>query len=240
MTASWLLQKVTQSGVVPTSTPAADDALAKLVHDAKSNIDAVGQDFVKATNNFRDTLASLVSNPKDFGTVGIGKLIDALGDVIKAALDAAQGMFDLVLDLVAAAISAFQAILNTPLGDLPVVGELLRAAGMTKGLTIGGLVTLLVAFPTALGYKLAHLDPVASGGKHGADQSAHAGAGKFVDRDVVFFHPLQHADVGQAECAASAESYADGGTVRGQRPRRDVGGLSWRRWRGFLLSLRNC
>jgi hypothetical protein len=67
-------------------------------------------------------------------------------------------MFDLVLDLVTAAISAFQAILNTPLGDLPVVGALLRAAGMTKGLTIGGLVTLLVGFPTALGYKLAHLD----------------------------------------------------------------------------------
>ena len=156
--ASWLLQKVNESSLTPTKTPAPDDALNKLVQDAKSNINAVGQDFIKATNDFRDTLASLVSNPKNFGTVGIDKLIDALGDVIKAALDAAQGMFDFVLDLVAAAISAFQAILNTPLGELPVIGPLLRAAGMSKGLTIGGLVTLLVAFPTALGYKLAHFD----------------------------------------------------------------------------------
>jgi hypothetical protein len=57
--------------------------------------------------------------------------------------------------------------------------------------------------------ELAHLDAVASGGKRGADQGSHAGAGKLVDRDVVFFHPLQDADVGEAECAAAGESDAD-------------------------------
>ena len=42
--------------------------------------------------------------------------------------------------------------------DLPVLGPLLKAAGMSNAPTVGGLVTLLVAFPTVLGYKLAHLD----------------------------------------------------------------------------------
>ena len=67
-------------------------------------------------------------------------------------------MIDLVLNLIAAAISVFKAILGTPVTDLPVLGPLLKAAGMSKAPTVGGLVTLLVAFPTVLGYKLAHLD----------------------------------------------------------------------------------
>ena len=156
--ASWLLEKVTQSGPGLAKTPAADDALSTLVNQAKGSIDSVGQDFIKAANDFRDSLASLVSNPKNFGTVGIDKLIDALGSVVKAALDAAQGMIDLVLNLIAAAISVFKAILSTPVTDLPVLGPLLKAAGMSKAPTVGGLVTLLVAFPTVLGYKLAHLN----------------------------------------------------------------------------------
>jgi hypothetical protein len=156
--ASWLLEKVAQSGPGPAKTPSVDDALNTLVKQAKDSIGSVGQDFIKATNDFRDSLASLVSNPKNFGAVGIDKLIDALGNVVKAALDAAQGMIDLVLNLIAAAISVFKEILGTPLTDLPVLGPLLRTAGMSKAPTIGGLVTLLVAFPTVLGYKLAHLD----------------------------------------------------------------------------------
>jgi hypothetical protein len=63
-----------------------------------------------------------------------------------------------MLNLVAVAIATFKAILSTPVSDLPLLGPLLKAAGMTKAPTIGGMVTLLVAFPTALGYKLAHLD----------------------------------------------------------------------------------
>jgi hypothetical protein len=156
--ASWLLEKVGQSGVAATTTPAVDDALDALIKQAEGSIASVGQDFINATNNFRNALASFVSNPKNFGTVGIDKVIDAIGDVIKAALDAAEGVIDVMLNLVAVAISTFKAILNTPVSDFPVIGPLLKAAGMTKAPTIGGMVTLLVAFPTALGYKLAHLD----------------------------------------------------------------------------------
>jgi len=156
--ANWLLEKVGPSAVTPAKTPSVDDALNALIKQLGDSIASDGQDFTKAINNFRDALAGLVSNPKNFGTVGIGKLIDALDNVVNAAVDAAQGMIDLVLNLIATAISVFKAILSTPLNDLPLIGPLLKAAGMTKAPTIGGMVTLLMAFPTALGYKLSHHD----------------------------------------------------------------------------------
>lgn len=156
--ASWLLQKVSESGATRAAPLPSSDAVSTAVKQLQASINSVGQDFVKATNDFRDALAGLVSNPKNFGTAGIDKVIDALGDVITAALDAATGMIDLVLSLIADAIKLFTEILQTNLKDLPVVGDLLKAAGMTRPLTIGGLVTLLVAFPTVLGYKLAHLN----------------------------------------------------------------------------------
>ncbi len=168
---SWLLEKVGQSTVALAKPPLVNDALNAAVKDVKSKADSVGQDFIKATNDFRDSLASLVSNPKNFGTVGVDKLIDAIGDVIDAALEAAEGLVDAALDLLAIAIAAFKDLLSTPLDDLPLVGPLLKAAGMTKPLTIGGLVTLLVAFPTALGYKLAHLDADALPFKNGKTTS---------------------------------------------------------------------
>ncbi|HEX4012018.1 MAG TPA: hypothetical protein VHX62_18495 [Solirubrobacteraceae bacterium] len=155
---NWLLEKVTVSGVAPSKTPPVDDALNALVKHAKTNIDSAGQDFIKAANDFRDALARLVSNPKNFGSVAIDDLIDAIEQVIDAGLAAAEGVVDVMLDLVAAAISAFRTLLATPINDLPVLGPLLKAAGMSTAPTIGGLVTLLVAFPTALGYKLAHFD----------------------------------------------------------------------------------
>jgi len=156
--ASWLLEKVGQSGVALATTPSVDDALNTLMKQAEGSIGSVGQDFMKAANKFRGTLASLVSNPKNFGNAGIGDLIDALGELIAADFDAAEGLIDVVLNLALVAISALQAILRTPVSDLPLLGPLLKAAGMTSAPTIGGLVTLLVAFPTVLGYKLAHFD----------------------------------------------------------------------------------
>lgn len=156
--ANWLLDKVSQTGPTPTTTPSVDTALDNLITEIETKVAAVGQDFIKAANDFRDALASLVSNPKDFGTVGVNKVIDAIGNVIHAGLDAADGVVDVMLALVGVALSTFKAILSTPLNDLPLLGPLLKSAGMTTPITIGSLVTLLVAFPTALGYKLAHFD----------------------------------------------------------------------------------
>ena len=156
--ASWLLEKVGQSGVALAATPSVDDALNTLIKQAEDSIASVGQDFVKAANKFRDTLAGLVSNPRNFGNAGIDDVIDALGDMIAAGFDTAEAVVDVVLNLGLVAISAFQSILRTPVSAPPLLGPLLKAAGMSSPPTIGGLVTLLVAFPTVLGYKLGHFD----------------------------------------------------------------------------------
>lgn len=113
-----------------------------------------------------------MSNPTNFGEAGIDRVIDAIADVIKAGLDAAEGVVDAMLNLVALAVSTFKAILSTPLNDLPVIGALLKAAGMTQAPTIGAMVTLLVAFPTVLGFKLVHLDADALPFKHANTTSA--------------------------------------------------------------------
>jgi hypothetical protein len=153
----WLLQAVTQAN--PSSgTPTLDDALRTLMRDVTAKVQAGGKDFIKAANAFRDALASFVANPKDFGTAGIDKLIDAFAAVIDIAVTAAELVSDVVLDLLVVAISAFKTILATPITDLTILGPLLKAAGMTAAPSIGSLVTLLVAFPTVLGYKLAHAD----------------------------------------------------------------------------------
>ena len=48
-----------------------------------------------------------------------------------------------------------------------------------------------------------------SGGVERADHAAHAGAGDDIDRDVVFFKPLEHADLGEGKGAAATERKAD-------------------------------
>ena len=133
------------------------------------------------------------------------------------------GTVEAVLEAEFAAELIVAAVLFAAIGKLPVCGF-----GEQRVVPVNGF------------DELAHLDAVASGGKGSADQSSHAGAGKFVDGDVVFFHPLQDADVGQAERAAAGESHADDGTVSGSGLRGSLACLSRRSWCGFLLSRGNC
>lgn len=162
---SWLLEKVNQQNVSATKTPTVSAALNKLIGDLRTDLAQEGQDFIKAADDFKDAITTLVSNPRQFAGVGAGKLIDLLGDVIDALLDLADLVADVALNLLKITIATFNEIVATNLTDLPLVGRLLKAAGMSKDLTVGGLVTLIIAFPTVLGYKLVHgADAVLFGG----------------------------------------------------------------------------
>ena len=72
---------------------------------------------------------------------------------------------------------------------------------------------------------------VHAGGKRAADQPAHAGAGRHVDRNAMLFEPADDADVRDAARAAAAERDADGrsGFLRRASLRRDGGGEQDRR-----------
>ena len=54
-----------------------------------------------------------------------------------------------------------------------------------------------------------HLVGREADGIRAPDQTAHAGAGRQVDRNSVLFEPAEHADVGEALGRAAAESNAD-------------------------------
>lgn len=153
----WLLQKVTQDN--PAKPPPIDlaQSVRTLLSDLEQNIAEEGKDLKDAFNAFRDALQDFVSNPKNFGQAGIDRLIDAFGAIVDTALTFAKLVIDVLLDLLTVAVALFKQVIATPLNQLPLVGPLLRAAGMTKPLTIGAIVSLLVAFPTVLTYKIAHL-----------------------------------------------------------------------------------
>ena len=57
------------------------------------------------------------------------------------------------------------------------------------------------------------LGGVHPGGERAADQPAHAGAGRHVDRDAMLLEPLDDANMRDAAGAAAAEGYADRGAV---------------------------
>ncbi len=83
--------------------------------------------FEQAAHDFLDTVGSLVSNPKDFDTVGIDKLLDAFTQLIESAIAAVNLVVDVVIDLLTAAVSAFgEMIAPPPLNDLPLVSPLLK------------------------------------------------------------------------------------------------------------------
>ena len=54
--------------------------------------------------------------------------------------------------------------------------------------------------------KLANLCRGLTDGIHATDQPAHAGAGNVADRDVMFFEPGDHADVGESQRRSTFEN----------------------------------
>ena len=49
------------------------------------------------------------------------------------------------------------------------------------------------------------------------NNAAHAGSGDAVDRDVVLFHPLNHANFSQSKRAPATESQTNARTMNGSR-----------------------
>jgi hypothetical protein len=152
----YLHEKISQQVVTAVSTPSLSSDLQQLLKDVEDKLSSEGQDFLKAGRDFIEVIDTLVKNPKDFGTVGVGKLIDVLGDLLDAALVLGDLLVDVILDLLELTIDLFRSIVMTRLDDLPLVTPLLKAAGMDRPLTIGGLVCLLFEFPMVMGYKIAN------------------------------------------------------------------------------------
>lgn len=167
----WLTQKVSQDHPsAPHFSQLGADVRAAL-DNAKQHIKDEGADLEGALMAFIDTLGKLATNPKNFGKVLFNGLLDAFEKLVDAVLDFASLAIDAVMNLLVLSVDVLRAVLDARIDELPLVGQLLKAAGMQKPLTVGRLVSLLIAFPTVLAYKIAHLSltktPFAGAGKSG-------------------------------------------------------------------------
>jgi hypothetical protein len=152
--ANWLLDKL-QADLGGIGTVAPISGLDTLLGDLSKNLATVLKDFKDAAIDLWKALGTALTRPQDIATTGVSLLIDALKKVVDAAITFAVAAVETLCDATCLTLQAFGHILDTSLDSLPLIGPLLKIAGL-KSPTLGGLVTLMIAFPTVLAYKIAH------------------------------------------------------------------------------------
>jgi hypothetical protein len=150
----WLLEKLRQSPISPSAEPVLSEDFAALITKVQGELETSGVAFAAAVDTFLTSIGKQVANPRDFGTVLAQDLLQLLDSLIHTAFELADDLAVALLELLELAVTAFSDLIQISLDDLPLIGPLLKAAGLPGSVTIGGLVTLMVAFPTALAYKL--------------------------------------------------------------------------------------
>ncbi len=168
---SWLLEKIQHelgSLGPPPAVPGFDEALVTLTSQFGNTVSG----FEGAVTKFwSDLLTGVAGNPHNIEAAAVPALIDGLTAVVDALLAMAKDVAEAVLQLLRTVVQALDAtILAAPAGDLPLIGPLLPS-GMSK-LTMKQIITLLIAFPTTLAYKLEH-GSAAVPFKSGLSQSQH-------------------------------------------------------------------
>jgi hypothetical protein len=157
---NWLLDKLsTYFGTGPVLTTSVD--LSKPLGDLSSAFSTAGTDFTEALTKFATAAAQAVGDPNGLPQVPLHKLLDPLRDMILAGLQFADHVIDALLDLVEAALTGLQAFLEIPLDKLPVIGPLIGVIEGILGIdpsqvTITGVFCLVAAIPVTLAYKITH------------------------------------------------------------------------------------
>jgi hypothetical protein len=152
--ANWLLDKL-QADLGGVGTVAPISGLETLLGDLSKTLAKVLEDFKGAAIDLWKTLGTALERPQDIPTIGVSLLIDALKKLVDAAITFAAAAVKTLCDAALLALQAFGDILDTSLDELPLVGPLLKLAGLESP-KLGNLVTLMIAFPTVLAYKIAH------------------------------------------------------------------------------------
>ena len=153
--ASWLLDKI-QHEIATLGPPAAIPGFDTAIATLKSQVGDTLSGFESAVSKFwSDLLNGIASDPHNIEAAAVPALLEGLTAVVDALLVIAGDLVQAVLQLLRTVVQVLDStILATPAGDLPLIGPLLPA-GMSS-LTMKQIVTLLIAFPTTLAYKLEH------------------------------------------------------------------------------------
>jgi hypothetical protein len=125
----------------------------------KDHLWSFSEELRQACVNLGSALQTLFTDPAEFASLGVPKLIDALNDFVDALLDFLDAIFHLVLETAELAISELKKVLSEelPLGFINTIwGWIAKLAGYPEDakLTLAAFISLIGAFPCTLLFKL--------------------------------------------------------------------------------------
>ena len=146
---NWLLHKL--ESLLPAITSPFSDLLGTkfavvLETLGEDAYDAVTTDALTLWHAIVDSL----SDPRDLKTTGVKDILKALASIINSMMKLLELVIDSMLDVVQAALDGFLDVLTFPLDDIPLIGDLMRLAGVSDNLTFGRLACLVAMFPAVL------------------------------------------------------------------------------------------
>jgi hypothetical protein len=157
---NWVIEKIMTlmkdlDSLVPTSS-----TMTQPFTDLTTAFQKAWPDLLAALHVFWDTLKQLITDPKSVSSLPVGQLLDGLEKLLNAALILADGIVGSFLDLANEVVLLADTIWTADLSGVPLLGSfyslLQKLAGDTSGekCTIGGLLSLALAVPLTLVYKL--------------------------------------------------------------------------------------
>lgn len=155
---NWLLEKVASNwGSGPSIAPVA--ALTQPMEDLGTAFHTAGDDFVRACHDFWDSFKIALTDPAQFSTLGIADFLQGIKNLALAVLAFLDGIIDVLLDVLAAAVEAAGQVLTTPF-EIPlisaIVDEIAKLLNKTiPSTSVADLFALALAVPITIVYKLA-------------------------------------------------------------------------------------
>jgi len=155
---NWLQDKVSSyspadNGIGP------DNSLQSPWTDFTTHVQASGQDFLAAIEDFKNAILTTIQDPKSIGSVAIPDLLDMVNKLVDAVLMLCDAIVDAFMALAGFAMDSLDTLINTEL-DLGFLNTLWSWVASAAGypddnkLTMSALMSLMAAFPTTIVYKL--------------------------------------------------------------------------------------
>jgi hypothetical protein len=150
--APYLSPEAPGPAINPATAAAVNTLLTDLVGDLTDSID-----LVEAIYNTLDTaVTDKIHTSGDLSRMQLADLVGDAGQVVHDALVLCDKLADTGLDAMKAALGGFDDILTTPLvSTVPLLSEILSFAKIDIDITIGQVLSMLIAFPATLISKVA-------------------------------------------------------------------------------------
>jgi hypothetical protein len=134
-----------------------NNALAQPFKDLANALESAEPNFQKALSDLENFFITSVRQPADFKGILVCDLLDAIANVMVAALKFADGVIQALLALIEAALDGVQSFLTGKL-TIPLLSDLFTTITKGEDLTVAGLISLIAAVPLTIAYKLAYND----------------------------------------------------------------------------------